>query len=93
MRGRTRIYLSTWGKEIKKGMIDKDITVHEVALKLKVTDTYINMLIKGDRYDENMVRILSEMFGVVVPAGPAYTKCRREKISHESDSLDINAEP
>ena len=44
-RGGTKIFLSRWGKEIRKGMIDHDTNVEEVAEKFGVSNTYINMMI------------------------------------------------
>lgn len=78
-RGGTKIFLSRWGKEIRKGMIDHDTNVEEVAEKFGVSNTYINMMIRGDQYDEDLVRKMSELFDVTVPAGPAFTKCRKVK--------------
>ena len=56
--------VTSFGKEIKKRMIDIDMSQAELAQKLGVSSPYVGEILRGTRKSENAQRKISEAVGL-----------------------------
>ncbi len=65
---------STIHKEIKKGLIDVDLTQTDIARKLKISKQYVNVVIKGRRRTLRVRKAIAKAVGKRIeelwPSGP-----------------------
>ena len=71
-----KIY-SNWSKEVKKAMIDKDLTTKDLAEKFHWTSQYVSAVINGREYYREAVVNISVYLGVAVPDGESATLARK----------------
>lgn len=60
-----RAVLPAWCKEAKKAMIDKDMTVKEMADKTGKTVSWVSGIINGRFYSPDTVKAISDILGIV----------------------------
>jgi len=53
-----------WGKEVKKKLIDRDLTVAQLATELGCSRIYLSNVIHGHQYSSDTVTKVSELLGV-----------------------------
>lgn len=71
-----KIY-SKWSKEVKKAMIDRDLTTQDIANKFNWTSRYVSSIINGREYYKEAVVNISLYLNVNVPDGEAATLARK----------------
>ena len=62
--------LPKWCKEVKKSMIDDDLSVNELAERVGLCRTYVSGVVNGRLYAPEIAKIISKDRKVTVP----YTK-------------------
>lgn len=58
-----------WSKEVRKAMIDKDISQKELAHKFYYTYTSINAVVNGKQRSKRLEKLLSDYFGIYLESG------------------------
>lgn len=71
-----RIY-SDWSKEVKKKMIDKDLTNQDIADKFNWTSRYVSAVINGREYYREAVVNISTYLNVEIPEGERETLSKK----------------
>lgn len=71
-----RIY-SNWSKEVKKKMIDKDLTNQDIADKFNWTSRYVSAVINGREYYKEAVVNISAYLNVEIPDGESETLSKK----------------
>ena len=61
--------LSSWSKEVKKEMIDRDMDTSDVAAAFKWTRQYASSIINGRTYQREAVVKISQLFNLEIPEG------------------------
>lgn len=56
--------LPKWCKEVKKTLIDKDMTVESLAEKIGKTRIYTSAVVNGRIYSETAVKEISDVLGI-----------------------------
>lgn len=59
---------SELGKQIKKGLIDKDMTASELADVLGTTPQYLNKILHGERSGEKYMEAICHILGLDIAA-------------------------
>lgn len=59
-----RSILPQWCKEAKKAMIDRDLTIADIATMTGKTKRWIGGIINGRIYSPNMVKEISDILGI-----------------------------
>lgn len=78
-----RIY-SKWSKDIKKAMIDRDLTTKDIADKFHWTTQYASSIINGRKYYREPVANISVFLNVPIPKGKNATLSKEiEELIHE----------
>ena len=65
--GCTKRKLPEWSKEVKKAMIDQDLTVTELAVKVDLSRTYVTQVINNRLYAPEVASKISEALHVKEP--------------------------
>lgn len=60
--------LSPWCKQVKKTMIDRDMSVNELSKLIGRTREYTSAVINGRAYSEEMVKAISDELNIVETA-------------------------
>lgn len=60
--------LTPFGKEVKKRLIDMDMTQVELAAMLGIKKQYITKILCGERKESKYVKKISEILGIDVAA-------------------------
>lgn len=71
-----RIY-SDWSKNVKKTMIDRDLTNQDIADKFNWTSRYVSAVINGREYYREAVANISLYLNVEIPEGEGATLSRK----------------
>ncbi len=56
--------LPLWCKEVKKAMIDKDLTAKDIAQKTGKSYRWVIGVINGKVYSQNIVKEISDILGI-----------------------------
>ena len=56
--------LSPWCKQVKKELIDRDMTVGELAESIGKTREYISAVVNGRIYSEPAVKAISDVLNI-----------------------------
>ena len=56
--------LSPWCKQAKHALIDKDMTVAELAEKVGLTREYTSAIVNGRSYSEAAVKAISDVLNI-----------------------------
>lgn len=56
------------GKQIKKRLIDKDMTASELAGVLGTTPQYLNKILHGERSGEKYIEAICQILGIDIAA-------------------------
>ncbi len=59
-----RVILPQWCKDAKKAMIDRDMTVGDIAEKTGKTKRWISGILNGRIYSPNIVKEISDILGI-----------------------------
>lgn len=57
-------YMSTWEKQIRKALIDRNMTISDLAAKLDVTAAYIYDIISGNRKATELRQKINDFLGI-----------------------------
>ena len=57
---------STIGKQIKKQLIDKNMTAKQLADQIGTSPQYLNKIIHGERSGEKYIDAIKEILGIAV---------------------------
>lgn len=68
---------SPWSKEVKKAMIDRDLTNKDIAEKFNYTSRYVSAIINGREYYREAVVNISIYLGIEVPEGDRATLSKK----------------
>lgn len=60
--------LSPWCKQVKKELIDRDMTISDLAEKVGITRQYASEIVNGRRYAEPAVRAISDYLNIAETA-------------------------
>lgn len=71
-----KIY-SKWSKDVKKAMIDRDLTTQDIADKFHWTSRYVSAVINGREYYREAVVNISMYLNVQIPDGEKATLVRK----------------
>ena len=56
--------MSAWEKEVRKGLIDRDMTVSDLATELGVSAAYIYDIINGNRKATELRQKINDFLGI-----------------------------
>lgn len=74
---KSKIIYSSWSKEVKKAMIDRDLTNKDIADKFNYTTQYVSSIINGRTYYRDAVVNISMYLNVELPEGENSTLSRK----------------
>lgn len=57
---------STIGKQIKKQLIDKNMTANQLADQIGTSPQYLNKIIHGERSGEKYIDAIKQILGIAV---------------------------
>lgn len=72
-----KVIYSPWSKEVKKAMIDKDLTNKDIADKFNYTTQYVSSIINGRTYYRDAVVNISMYLGLEIPEGEKSTLSKK----------------
>lgn len=73
----SKVIYSPWSKEVKKAMIDKDLTNKDIADKFNYTTQYVSSIINGRTYYRDAVVNISMYLGIKIPEGDKSTLSKK----------------
>lgn len=82
-----KIY-SDWSKEVKKAMIDRDLTTKDIAEKFHWTTQYVSAVVNGREYYREAVVNISTYLDVPVPKDAASTLAYVSKVPKKVKVLE-----
>lgn len=59
--------LPRWCKEVKKAMIDNDLTVTELAERIGLCRPYVSGVVNGRMYAPEIAKMISKDLNITVP--------------------------
>lgn len=60
--------LSPWCKQVKHELIDRDMTISDLAEQVGITRQYASEIVNGRRYSEPAVKAISDFLNVAETA-------------------------
>lgn len=72
-----KVIYSPWSKEVKKAMIDRDLTNKDIADKFHYTSRYVSSIVNGREYYRDAVVNISMYLGIEVPQGEQETLSKK----------------
>jgi len=58
------VYTPRWGKEVKKALIDNDLSIADLAVTLNCSRTYLSNMIHGREYSSEIVTKVSKQLNI-----------------------------
>lgn len=61
---------NAWCKAVKKALIDKDISLIDIASQLGVSRDTVSLIVNGKRRDDEIIDAINRKLGITIPAIP-----------------------